>query len=247
MTGGKVLKVILGGLICFIITVNAYAYLPSLYGHQYHFTAIENLVEQEVGKQILPEIYRSIGLDIKISSMPANRAEALATSGRVDGEIMRIWSYGEENPTTVRVPTAYYSLETMPFVMTKSGIVINTKADLNQYRVAKVRGVKHTNNITQGLDHVFESKNTETMFKLLKAGKVDVVLTNTLDGLIVLKQMNMKGITPMPEPLKSLPLYHYIHTSKAYLVPLIDKAIKVSKASGKLESLVKKAEKNFIL
>ena len=212
----------------------------------YHFAAIEKLVEQQIGEQVLPLIYQSIDINIQITSMPASRAEAAATKGLADGEIMRIWTYGDENPELIRVPTPYYSLETMPFVLKNSGIVIHTKADLKPYRIAKVRGVKHTNNITQGLPFVFESNNTENMFKLLRAGKVDVVLTNTLDGLIVLNNMAVKDIIPMTTPLKTLPLFHYIHHSKAAIVPKVDNAIKQLKKSGELEKMIKHAEHKFI-
>lgn len=212
----------------------------------YHFAAIEKLVEQQIGEQILPLIYHSIGINIQITSMPASRSEAAASRGLADGEIMRIWTYGEENPELIRVPTPYYSLETMPFVLKNSGIVIHTKADLKPYRIAKVRGVKHTKNITQGLPFVFESTSTENIFKLLRAGKVDVAITNTLDGLIVLNNMAVNDITPMAKPLKTLPLFHYIHHSKAAIVPKVDNAIKQLKKSGELEKMIKQAEQKFI-
>jgi ABC-type amino acid transport substrate-binding protein len=86
-----------------------------------------------------------------VTPFPGNRAQYAADSGMQDGEIMRIATYGNEALNTIRVPTPYYYLETMPFVLKNSDIVINSKQDLAQYRVAKIRGVKHTNNITKGL------------------------------------------------------------------------------------------------
>jgi polar amino acid transport system substrate-binding protein len=53
-----------------------------------------------------------------------------ATAGGKDGEIMRIWTYGKENPTTLRAPTPCYQLETMPFYKKGRGVVINNKTDL---------------------------------------------------------------------------------------------------------------------
>lgn len=213
---------------------------------EYHFTSIEKLVEQQIGEQILPQIYQSIGINIQITSMPADKAEAIANRGLADGEIMRIWTYGEENPKSIRVPTPYYYLETMPFVLKDSGIVIRSKADLSQYRIAKVRGVKHTNNITEGLPFVFESHSTENIFKLLRAGKVDVAITNTLDGLIVINNMAVNDIIPMDSPLKTLPLYHYIYQSKAAVVSQVDNAIKQLQKTGQLDIMIKQAEHKFI-
>jgi hypothetical protein len=55
------------------------------------------------GRIILPQIFEKIGIKITITPLPAKRAEAAATSGKKDGEIMRIFSNGETNPTVVRL------------------------------------------------------------------------------------------------------------------------------------------------
>ena len=72
---------------------------------EYHFVSINNLIEQEVGRIVLPQVYKSLGIDITIVPMPGQRAQYEASSGNRDGEIMRIFTYGLENPTTHRVPT----------------------------------------------------------------------------------------------------------------------------------------------
>jgi polar amino acid transport system substrate-binding protein len=69
-------------------------------------------------------------------------------SGRKDGEIMRIWSYGLENPTMSRVPTPYYQLETMAFVHKNSQIVLDSKADFANYNLLIVHGVNHPRSLS---------------------------------------------------------------------------------------------------
>lgn len=82
----------------------------------YNYVSIEELVEQEVGRAIIPKIYEKIGLEVTITPLPGKRAQAEATSGVKDSEIMRIFTYGENNPTVVWVPPPYYSRETMGFI-----------------------------------------------------------------------------------------------------------------------------------
>lgn len=48
----------------------------------YNFASIELLIEQEVGRIVLPQIYKNIGIDITITPLPAKRAELLASIGR---------------------------------------------------------------------------------------------------------------------------------------------------------------------
>ena len=103
----KLIKII---LIAVILTLSVQA------KEKYSFVSIENLIEQEIGRIIIPKIYQKLNIDVDISSKPAKRAQAYATSGKKDGEIMRIWTYGVENKTTIRVPTPYYKLETMAFI-----------------------------------------------------------------------------------------------------------------------------------
>lgn len=212
----------------------------------YHFASIEYLVEQEVGRIVLTQIYENIGINITISPLPGDRAQFAAKSGKKDGEIMRIWTYGEENKNLVRVPTPYYYLETMPFILKGKQITVTTKNDLQQYKLAKVRGVKHTNNITQGLSDVYNMNSTTNMFKLLRSGRVDIALTNTLDGNHIIAKHGLNDVTPLDKPLVSLPLYHYVHAKHKHLVPVVDAEIQRLKGNGELARLLAAAEQRIV-
>jgi hypothetical protein len=97
---------------------------------EYDLVSIEGLYEQQVGQLILPVIYKKLGLDITITAMPGKRAMLEAVSGRKDGEIMRIWSYGIEHPETLRVPTPYYQLETVAFYKEGADVDVTSTKDL---------------------------------------------------------------------------------------------------------------------
>lgn len=211
-------------------------------GKDYHFASIEKLIEQEVGRIVLPQIYKKLGIDIKISPLPGKRAQYVASSGELDGEIMRIWTYGEENPDQIRVPTPYYYLETMAFYLPEQNIEINDVSDLHKYTIAKVSGVKHTNNITKGLTRVFDVRSTSSLLDFVLFGRVQVALTNTIDGDVRRQQLKYRHIKRLEKPLATLPLYHYVHKDHADLVPKIDAIIKEMRASGELLTLLKKAE-----
>ncbi len=213
---------------------------------QLNLASIELLIEQEVGRIVLPQIYQNIGISVAVTPFPGKRAQYAANSGSKDGEIMRIWTYGNEALNTVRVPTPYYYLETTPFVLKNSGINIESQQDLAKYRVAKIRGVKHTNNITKGLDNLYDMSSTEDMFKLLIKNKVDVVLTNTIDGNLVLTRLGLQNIVVTNKPLARLPLYHYLHHTHKDLVPSIDKEIKRLITTKELDKLIHNAEQGVI-
>jgi polar amino acid transport system substrate-binding protein len=214
----------------------------------YNFVSIEGLIEQEVGRVILPQVYKKMGKEITITPLPGVRAQVMATSGKKDGEIMRIWTYGENDSTVIRVPTPYYSLETMCFVKKGSGITVNSKEDLSKYRVAKVRGVKHTDNITKGMpaSQVYTLNSTGQSMRFVMRGRADIALTNTKDGLMIIQKFGFTDLEPLAKPLAVLNLFNYIHESKADIVPEVDATLKAMKESGELDELIKKAEKTVI-
>jgi ABC-type amino acid transport substrate-binding protein len=212
----------------------------------YNFASIERLIEQEVGRIVLPQIYKNIGIDITVVPLPGQRAQFVANSGEKDGEIMRIWSYGDENEHVIRVATPYYYLETMPFSLKENKLDIRGDFDLKKFKLAIVRGVKHTNNITKGMDHVYEMNSTKNMFKMLRNGTVDVALTNTLDGKLTIERLGYENIESSNNALAVFPLYHYIYKKHKTLVPLINQEILRLKESGELQELIRIAENKVI-
>ncbi len=229
-------------LLCFFTsTVNANS-VKAKNKADFHFAAIERLVEQEIGKIVLTEIYQQLGFSIEISSFSGNRAQFEANSGQKAGEIMRIWSYGAENKNLIRVPTPYYSLVTAAFLRKDSTIKITKASHLNGYKIARVRGVKHTNNITKNLPNVADSNSTEAIFKLLLQGSVDIALTNYIDGIEVLKRLKLENEIITGKPLAELKLYHYIHKDHQALVSKVDHMIKQLKKNGQLAKMIESAE-----
>lgn len=215
-----------------------------------HFVSIEHLAEQEIGTIVLPQIYQKLGITITITPLPGLRAEHQASTGKVDGEIMRIYTYGNENPNLIRIPTPYFQLETMAFTKANRQIHISSKAELSNYSVAKIRGVKHTNNITDGLSRVTDVDSTNALMKLVNDGLVDVALTNTIDGLRALHALKLeKVIVPDLQPLATLELYHYLHQDHQDhqdLVEKVDNIIREMKANGELDNLIEQATAQVI-
>lgn len=219
--------------------------LFNLHSEEIHFVRIENLIKQEIGALIIPEIFKKMDIDVTITPLPAERAQHLVISGVKDGEIMRVYAYGIENPAMIRVPTPYYYIETTAFIKIGRDIIINSKDDLSNYRLAKVLGIKHTNNITEGLDNVVNITNTDNMMKLLDAERFDIALTSKSGGLSVINRLGLDNLTTIPQPLAKLDLFIYVHEKHKGLVPQIDDVIKNMKQSGELADLIKKAEYNM--
>ena len=114
----------------FFAAVSIYLIPLGAVANELTFASIQGLVEQKVGAIVLPKVYARLGYKVEIKPLPGKRAQKSANMGTVDGEIMRIFAYGEETPNTIRVPTPYYELETTAFARRGSGVEIKNKSDL---------------------------------------------------------------------------------------------------------------------
>ncbi|MBF0230558.1 MAG: transporter substrate-binding domain-containing protein [Desulfamplus sp.] len=213
---------------------------------KYHFVRIDGLAEQVVAEKILKDIYNQAGITIDIEAVPGGRAIMLATTGKSDGETLRIFSYGEKYKMMIRVPTPYSSLETTVFAKKSSNIDIKNKADLAKYKIVIVRGVQHTIDITEGLDTVHVIDTVEQMMKFLNLDRADIAITNNISGVAVLKKLKLTAdIIPLIT-LETLDLFHYLHETHKDIVPTVDEVIQKMVKSGELKKLREKYEKEYL-
>lgn len=214
--------------------------------YEYEFASIENDAIQEVIQIVLPKIYQTIDKKIIITPLPAKRAHYEANAGIKDGETLRIYSYGDENTNLIRVPTPYYSFSTAVFSLKSSQVIINDLNDLKQYKVGKVSGIKHLEDITKGFKNLYDSKNVEKVFQQLVLGNIDVALVTLFEGELLLNKAKFSEIQILAPSLVKLDLYHYIHKNHEDLVEPINNAIKQMKVSGELAKIIAQAKKAIL-
>ncbi|MBR9728810.1 substrate-binding periplasmic protein [Shewanella intestini] len=207
-----------------------------------HFYGIENLSEQEVGKMVFEEICLQLNLKVRVTLLPADRAERGVLLGNAAGEIMRIDSYGDNKTNVVRIPTPYYSLKTTAFSLTTNLQNQALVHQIEQANIAIVRGVKHTEFYANLAGNVMQVMTTKQMMRLLELKRIDLAVTSYIDGLQYLNQKNINHIIPLQPILAEHALYIYLNQRYASLVPLFDEKIKQLIASGELEKLIQAAE-----
>lgn len=224
-------------LCCFLFySVNTYA------KKRYTLVYIDYLLEQKIGKLIIEEVYKQLNLPVRIVTEPALRSEKSSLHNAVDGEIMRIYDYAKFNPNVIRVPTPYYSVRTTAFVKVNSGIQINTFEDLSKYRIARVRGIKHTLLVSEHAPNVTELTSSEQIVKFVHFGRADVGLSSFIEGMADIKKLGITDIKPIKPPLQTLDVYHYVTKENKHLVPLLDAKLQELKSNGELEKLISIAE-----
>lgn len=173
------------------------------------FARNEKLAEQEVAEIILTNLYKNIGIDIRVEPLPPARAHTQTVYGVYAGEVARIYSYGTEYPQFIRVETPYYYLTTVAFFRKNTKITVKDRDDLKKYRIGIINGVKHSEDITKGIPNVFVGASSKNLFLMLEANRIDIVIDTGINGKQVIKELNFENVDEVT--LKKLDLYHYLN------------------------------------
>ena len=223
-------KFALSVILFFIFCSNSYAQEPL------KFAQIANTPDQMVGAEILKAGYERLGIPIEIIEMPGKRALVESSQGKIDGEVHRIFRVGDDYPALIRVPTPINYIEPTAFAKNLN-LSVSGCADLKPHRIGIVRGVKHAEDCTRGMENVQVVNNSQLLMQILHRDRVDIVITARVNGLHQLKKLNLDGIHALSPPLSREPVYHYLHKKHAALVPKIDGVFKEMQKDGTLERL----------
>jgi ABC-type amino acid transport substrate-binding protein len=200
------------------------------------FSQIVDTPDQVIGAVIVKAAYEKLGIPVKFEILPGKRALAESSEGRADGEVHRIVEIGDEYPTLLRAPTPINYIEPSVFSK-KHEFGVTDCAALQGYQIGIVRGVKHSQLCTQGMENVIAGDNLTGVMRMLNAGRVDLLITARINGLLMAKELKLDAIKPLSPPLSRFWVYHYLHKSHKDLVPKIDNVFKAMQESGELEAL----------
>jgi polar amino acid transport system substrate-binding protein len=210
------------------------------------FARNENFPEQDVAEAVFRHVMHNLQVDVLVDPLPPARANLLNLTGVVVGEVGRIENYGVKNPALIRVEPGHYYLTTVVFARKDHGIKISGPADLAQYKVAHVRGVQHSADFTKDLPFVRESNNSESLFNLLEAERVDLIITTGVDGQRMLRQMGLTDQIEAVAELARRDLFVYLGPSYAQWKDPISKELARMAASGEMAKVIAEAEQQLI-
>ena len=210
------------------------------------FARNENLPEQDVAEAIFLQAMRNLQVSVEVEAVPPARANMLNLTGAVAGEVARIESYGEKNPALIRVEPGHYYLTSVAFARKDHGIKVTDAADLAQFKVAHIRGVQHSTDIVRDLPFMRESNNSESLFSLLEAGRVDVVVTTGVDGRMMLQQMQMADAVEAVAELARRELFVYLNPEFKQWQQPISLELQRMKASGEMAEIIAAQEQLLV-
>jgi ABC-type amino acid transport substrate-binding protein len=198
---------------------------------------LENIPDQFVGGEILKAVYQCLGITVEFVDLPAKRALAESSLGRVDGEVHRILAVQSEFPSLIPVRPSINYIEPSAFVKQRDFRVDGWNS-IAPYSIGIVRGVGSSERGTKGMSKVEAVASMDQLMQMLASGRIDVAVNDRFSGVLINKKLRLdKTLQPLSPALEHIPLYHFLHERHRDLVPRVEKVLQGMEANGELERL----------
>jgi len=193
----------------------------------------------------MQECFKAHGYDLTVKSMPAVRSLQAADKGDIDGDLFREYNLNEqEYPNLIRTG---YPITYLPLFGFVSDPAIKAKGikgvkDLAQYKVVTQRGDRIVEKAINPLipkDKLTVVASYEQAFKMVAAGRADVVVSDRSRALHFIKELGLKDKIMMVTPPLMIPnLYTYFNKKYAALAEEMAKTMKAKMDDGTYQKIV---------
>ncbi|MBN2655937.1 MAG: hypothetical protein JXR86_02680 [Spirochaetales bacterium] len=171
---------------------------------------------------LITEIYRTMGYNIEILPLPAERGLKEADEGRLDGDLARSSNSldGYSHLVFTKEPLGFLTLH--PWIVRGSNISITSPEDMRNYSIGYVRGLKMAESYC--CDHHFTcfcADSISTLANMVRMGRIDIALSACPS---MNKELNNWAVK-LPLVLDSLKIFHVLHSAHSDLVAPFDRIL----------------------
>jgi polar amino acid transport system substrate-binding protein len=160
--------------------------------------------------RILDEAFRRLGRTWELIRVPSERALASLNRGEIDGDYVRIAGLEKTYPNLVQVKEP---ISTMDFgAFTLSGkLRFSSWEELRNRPIAMIIGWKIVEERTKDFPYVTTVRDEESLFALLRTGRVDAVIYDLLEGPRFLAKTGASGFIFPGPVLEHRDMYLYLN------------------------------------
>jgi len=203
-----------------------------------------------LAKLIYTEAFARLGYGIELHLFPSERSLLESNSGRMDGEAGRILfdsALAANYPNLIRVSESAASIAIGAYTA-DTAIRFNSEKDLvgRNLIIGYRRGIKLSEKVLFGqvdADHLFEVTDIRQGFRMLKRGRINVMIgiQTSVEGVLAEAEFMDSGIA-LASILKVFPVYPYLHEKHHSLVPQLASILRSIKKDGTYDRLVREAK-----
>ena len=205
---------------------------------------VENSFNSEMSGLVLMELYRELGIEVKLVRMPSARNTHELINGGLDGEVQRIASYGDNRPALIRVDPAIYAWTTAAFHKKTASLKIASFEDVKNYYFGYVRGYKVMQDMFDGVQKGSAITTSEQLVMMLQHDRLEVIVDSADDASLYMFKHDLKDV--VQTDLQLLPLFHFLHVKNKDLAPIISALISKKSKSGELAKMFSKTRNELV-
>ncbi len=180
---------------------------------------------------VVTEIFRRMGIKIKIIPMPSKRSLINANKGTEDGNFVRTKGITARFPNLLRVPEKL-SINYIVAFSKNRNIRVDGWKSLNSFHVVCVNGWRNCERELPFPKQKTIVKNDKLLFTFLEKNRAEVGIFGRSTGLASLKKLGIKDIIPLDPPIVISDLFLYIHKKHKSLIPAISATLRQMKSDG---------------
>ena len=193
-------------------------------------------------RRVYEEAFKRLGVPLEVTLMPTPRMTAMADSGAVDGQFVRVFAYADAHPEQVRVEEPIYHV-VFGLWVSNPALNLSRLGDLAATGWTGIyrRGVEQCQNSLSGAlpsDRLSSVSTTELGLRMLLAGRVDFYCeldAAVLNALYLPEFKDVTSVRPLLTYGDTIALHPYLHKKHAELAGRLAAVLKQMKADGSLE------------
>jgi len=186
--------------------------------------------------RLLEEVCSRNKIVLEHNTPPVGRSLILVNEGVDDGDGPRIAGLSSAYPNLVCVPEPFGEFCFGAFARSQN-LQIDGWAGLADLNVAYIHGWKIFDNQVKTARSITQVKNKAILFRLLDAGRTDVVLITKLAGYAEIQKLGLKGIIFIEPPLAVVPNFLYLNKRHKDLAPELARTLRELKKDGTYDRL----------
>jgi len=209
----------------------------------------ETTYEGKWQRRVYEEAFKRLGVPIEVTLLPTLRMTAMADSGDVDGQFVRVFAYADAHPEQVRVEEPIYQVVFGLWVsnpaLTLSGLGdLAATSWIGIYR----RGVEQCERSLSGVlpgDRLSSVATPELGLRMLLAGRIDFyceIDAAILNPLYLPEFKDVTSVRPLLTFGDPIALYPYLHKKHAGLADRLAVVLRQMKAEGLPERFRREAK-----
>jgi hypothetical protein len=200
---------------------------------------IDNETDQQVGRAVISEAYRRIGVAVSFRPFEAATALEASRSGEVDAELHRIGGMDRSFPELIQVPIPINFIHGAAFSR-KYRFPIQSWSSLKPYRIGIVRGILFAEQGTAGMD-VRIARDHDELVRWIAEDEVAVGVMPRIAGYTAIRRGGYADVHELDGLLETLLLYHYVNVRRADLASRLEPVLKQMLLEGTTRRLLDEA------